>query len=358
MNHLKIKKLSDEEMKVLIEKHNKGGAFAKQISAEQSCWSSGIEIIKTCGHMSIPKYDVEFEVVVDEKIKKLQNYYPSLEWLAYLEGEVDHENKHVLVTDIVIPDSQEVTSVNVYNVEYGWSDGRKIIGVIHSHHSMGAFFSGTDDAYINQNHDVSIVVSTSDQSPIKGQVRMKTRCGSYILAEDLNFSVKHKKVLDEEAFEKEFTSKINSYRPRNVAVVSGTYNAPSPNHIIRKPLFPSTNQVEVNFYSPEKELELRNVLVQHYSEEEVDDFINTGEAEEEVDFIKEMESKGFQVGTDASLVMTETEWNTDDEPEPEWENDQLKNQMGLHQVSYGTPIRPIVDDILDLTEEDLVKPLN
>jgi len=325
-NHLKP--LTDEEMANLIEKHNKGGAFAKRIS-QNSCWDAGIKILPTCGHMTVPKYNVEFEELADEKIKKLQDYYPTLEWLAYLEGEVDHEKHNVLVTDIVIPDSQNVTGTNVYNVEYSWGDGRKIIGVIHSHHTMGAFFSGTDDAYINQNHDVSIVVSTNSRSPIKGQVRMKTLCGSYILAEDLTFSVKRKTVLDEKSFEKEFTSKINNHP--NVRVS----NTIKPRGVIL--LNSSSNNEDGGFngYPPKVEEEYRLILSNYYSEEDVNEFIENGEAEEEVEILLSIEK-------DTEMIIDEQEWNSDDTEE-------------FDTVSYGTAISSNDGEVWDLTEDDVIK---
>ena len=355
-----LKPMTDGKMEELIKKHNKGGAFAKQIAAANTCWDAGIKIIKTCGHMTVPKYKVEFEVLADEKIKKLQDYYPTLEWLAYLEGEVNHEQKHVLVTDIIIPDSQEVTGVNVYNVEYGWSDGRKIIGVIHSHHTMGAFFSGTDDAYINQNHDVSIVVSTNPSSPIKGQVRMKTLCGSYILAEDLTFSVKHKKVLDEDAFEKEFTSKINSNRPVYVNHFSDIDSSISKD-VVTRHLHPVTGL----YYTPKMEKELRTSLSKYYSDDDITELIEDGTADQELHLLQQMEEE-------QTMVMTDEEWE-----EEEWESieDTTKNevenwttedeesgtggQTGYHQVSYGIDIKIDTDDnddsICDLTEEEIVE---
>lgn len=339
-----LKPMTDEEFENLKAKHDKGGAFAKQIQVKQECWDSGIEILPTCGHMKVPKYNVEFEILADEKIKKLQDYYPSLEWLAYLEGEVDHDKHHVLVKDIVIPDSQQTTGVNVYNVEYSWNEGRKIIGVIHSHHSMGAFFSGTDDAYINQNHDVSIVVSTSERSPIKGQVRMKTRCGAYILAEDLDFSVKREKVLDEKEFEKEFVSKI-------VSPVSRTFVRPTviqkPHHvsgesIVQLPL-PGLEE-EINIYSKEKEEELREGLSVYYSDEEIDEFIMNGDAEEELDVLTQLAETGIPILLKEDEIVGEDDFTITDE---EWEEEgwsteesnddteELGEQTGLHQVSLG-----------------------
>lgn len=354
MSHMKA--MTDVEMDRLIKEHNKGGAFAKQITQAQVCWDSGIKVIKGCGHMNVPKYHVDFEILADEKIKKLQKHYPSLEWLAYLVGKVDHKTNHVLVEDIVIPDSQRVTGANVYDVEYGWNEGKAIIGVIHSHHGMGAFFSGTDDEYINQNHDVSIVVSTNQGSPIKGQVRIKTPCDSYILAEDLTFSVNYPKLLDEDEFEKEFTSKISSYSHRTPigtgligrVIKSGTTILNRGNFVPSTPTLP----VVIDPYTPEKELELRAGLARYYSAEEIDDFVFNGEAEEELTSIKELVDLGVDlaeiddIADDGNFLMTDTEWEVDDYD--------VNSQDGLHQTSFGVPIGTNEDNVWDLEDSDIV----
>ena len=340
-----MKPLDDEEMNRLIKEHDKGGAFVKQIARTQTCWDSGIEILKTCGHMKIPKYHVNFEVLADEKIKSLQDYFPNLEWLAYLVGEVDHDKKNVLVTDLVIPDSQNVTGVNVYNVEYGWNEGKSIIGVIHSHHTMGAFFSGTDDAYINQNHDVSIVVSTHRGSPIKGQVRMKTLCGSYILAEDLTFSVNRESELDSDKFVKEFTSKINSPITR-------------PNFITRD-LSHSHSPLLIGIGMDENKL--RERLSKYYSPEDVDEFILNGEAEEELKLVEQLIDAGIDIAEvgdiidpfeedeafDSQFMMSDEEWDAN-------------GQDGLHQTSFGVPIGDTEDEenVWDSGEEELKEVLH
>ena len=342
MTHLKP--LTEIELSDLIAQHNKGGAFARQITAAQTCWDSGIEIIKGCGHMKQPKYHVKFEPLADEKIKKLQKYFPSLEWLAYLVGKVDHKSQQVLVEDLVIPDSQQVTSGNVYDVEYGWNEGKAIIGVIHSHHGMGAFFSGTDDAYINQNHDVSIVVSTSKTAPIKGQVRIKTPCDSYVLAEDLTFSVEHPTVLDETEFEKEFTSKINSY----------AYRPPIGNGLVRRVIKTGANLLNGvtalpllpidGYYDKAEEEKLRLGLKKYYTEEEVDELIANGEAEEELRMVMGL----VDAGVDLAMVDDLTQYQMSDS---EWEGD---GQTGFHQLPNSLLEVSMDDDtIWDLTEDDV-----
>lgn len=219
--------LSDEEFEKLKNAHDQGGAFKTVATARQNCWDAGIEILNhSCSKVNVPQYHIEFALLAHQKINKLKSYFPHLEWLAYLVGVVNHTEHRVTVEDLVIPDSQQVTGASVYNVEYSWAvlpEGKAIIGVIHSHHTMGAFFSGTDDAYINQNHDVSIVVATAKGREIKSQIRVKVPCGAYVLAEDITYSVKYPQVLDEAEFEASFKDKIHTYTPV-VTYVNHGYN--------------------------------------------------------------------------------------------------------------------------------------
>lgn len=284
-NNTLIKPLSDEELDRMTKEHNKGAAFVKQIDATQQCWDAGIVVRKGCLYMNKPSYHIYLEQLTDEKIKKLQSYYPTLEWLAYLVGEVDHEKQEVVVTDLIIPDSQHVTSVNVHDVEYSWNDGKIICGVIHSHHGMGAFFSGTDDAYINQNHDVSIVVSTSPHSLIQGQVRVKAPCGDYVLAEKegITFSARNGSVLDEDEFEKEFTSKINKFSLPIIKYIGNFFN--ENNNQQQLPIYLGDDDP----YEMSKE-ELTMELQEYYNDDEIDNFLLNEEAAEELVLIRQLKS--------------------------------------------------------------------
>ena len=284
-----MKPLTDEELDRLIAEHNeKGGKLAAQGARQsQGCWDSGIKIIKGCGHMEIPAYLIRFSQLAHEKIECLKRAYPSLEWLAYLEGRIDHESREVFVDNLIIPDSQIVSGAHVGEVEYGWNEGKAICGVIHSHNTMGAFFSGTDDAYINQNHDVSICVSTRQGREICAQVRVKTPCGSYIINEKVSFKVDYAPALDEKEFMAEFTPKIKTYRvistfqrPADVIVRKGVQGANSVRGGQRKA---STNRhaqlqptgtVQNPFEMDEEEL--AQELSRYYSDYEVQEFEEMG----------------------------------------------------------------------------------
>lgn len=322
-----MRKMSEKEMQELMDKHDQNsGVFARQIAEAQHCWDAGIKIVKGCGHLIIPSYHVVFEPMADQKIKILQKSYPRLEWLAYLVGKVDHAEHRVTVEDLVIP-RQTVSAAQVNSVEYSWDEGLPIIGVIHSHHTMGAFFSGTDDAYINQNHDVSIVVSTNPNSPIKGQVRMKIPCGSYVLAEDVTFSVGNPVVVDEKAFRADFGAKIGTFTyPNPVTTIvrnafqrgvggsfargGGRVLTTPPQHI------PSANNlggtgVGSGYDATARKAPVKAVandtvrakLLEYYNEDDVEEIMADGSAEEELMIIKDIEDAQKALSGESSVVI-------------------------------------------------------
>lgn len=211
--------INETELDRMIAEHDKLAGGFKAAMGGDNCWDAGIEIIKQCGNLFDLKYSIVFSVQTDEKIKVLMRTFTNLEWLGYLVGEIDHDRQNVYVEDIIIP-KQMVSYGAVTNVEYEWNEGLPIIGVIHSHHGMGAFFSGTDDAYINQNHDVSIVVASNPRSPIKGQVRVKAQCGKYFICEKVTFAVNSPLVLDVGAFMEVIRTNIQKPVYNNYTYVS------------------------------------------------------------------------------------------------------------------------------------------
>lgn len=170
------------------------------IDVDNSSWENTneeLKIVTACGYKP-EKIDITLSRVVKNKIDLLMKRYPSTEWLAYLIG---NSNTNY-VTDIEIP-VQTVTSASV-QVE-GPTISPFVIGVIHSHHSMGAFFSGTDENYINGNHSISIVVA---HNGIKAQARWNTPCGSKLIV-DGNVVIERESLFDEAAFLVNSTSLIS-----------------------------------------------------------------------------------------------------------------------------------------------------
>lgn len=146
-----------------------------------------LKIVTACGR--IPEsMNIIFSRVVKNKVDLLMKKYPNCEWLAYLLG--DENTRYI--RDLFIP-TQTASSGAVTAV------GPKpagVIGVIHSHHNMGAFFSGTDDAYINQNNDISIVIA---HNGIKSQVRWTTPCGYKVVCNG-NVIIESENLINEDEF--------------------------------------------------------------------------------------------------------------------------------------------------------------
>jgi hypothetical protein len=149
---------------------------------------------------------VRISAVARKKISLFMKWAGQQEWLAYLKGEWVNESV-VQVWDIVLP-TQDASATLVHNVKVEEYNG--IIGVIHSHHDMGhgseeqPGFSGHDEAFINSNHNVSLLVSTKG---IAGHIRVKTPCGAFLR---INASVKHmdEVELDEKGLEDQFKGNI------------------------------------------------------------------------------------------------------------------------------------------------------
>jgi hypothetical protein len=132
-------------------------------------WEVKIDTISDCGKAP-EEMIINIELLAKMKIDALMEKYPSIEWLAYLVGDGTDPLK---VVDILIP-QQTVTSTRVDDVVCPEFNQVPIIGVIHSHHGMGTGFSGTDHEWINQNHNISLVIA---KNGVAGQCRWSTPCG-------------------------------------------------------------------------------------------------------------------------------------------------------------------------------------
>ncbi len=174
-------------------------------------WEVELDIVKECGKVCDNGGAIVWiEPLAKVKIDALMKEYKSMEWLAYLLG--DKEN--MTVKDIFVPE-QSASAALVDDVECVEFNNLSVIGVMHSHHGMGTGFSGTDHKYVNQNHDISLVVA---HSGIAGQIRSKVPCGALMITEakvKLSFSV--------DGFEPDkFISKVKS----NIKKKTYHYNQP------------------------------------------------------------------------------------------------------------------------------------
>lgn len=145
---------------------------------------SGIELVEKCSlAKDLKEPDVTMDFLIYQKAMALTNEMGSTEWLGYLKGFPTENGFHI--DGMVIP-KQTVDSVSV-EVDEGLTDD-DIIGTIHSHHGMGAFFSGTDHDYIGSNNPVMLVITSNGSA--KCAVRHTLACGNFILI-DAEFEVLH-----------------------------------------------------------------------------------------------------------------------------------------------------------------------
>lgn len=142
-------------------------------------WDSDMEFLSCCGKLPA-NFDIKIDPKVHIKIDTLMQKKQKIEWLTFLLGYINWDTGFAVVEDLYIPNSQSVSSGNVDDIDCDDFVRSKIIGVMHSHHSMGCFFSGDDWQYLNNNHHISVVVSNKNgYNEFKSVVRIKTPCGSY-----------------------------------------------------------------------------------------------------------------------------------------------------------------------------------
>lgn len=181
-------------------------------------WEVEIDCVTACSKVP-EKVNIWFHPLAKRKVDTLMKEYSAIEWLAYLLGQKGTRE----VEDIFVPD-QSISTARVDDIECEEYNNLSIIGVIHSHHSMGHSFSGTDHDYINGNHDISIVVS---HSGLAGQFRYKTPCGSYKIIE-VNVRLKVNLDFNDEKFIEAVKPKLmkktyTSYYPSYTGVYGGRY---------------------------------------------------------------------------------------------------------------------------------------
>lgn len=164
-----MKKKKNKKKKKKIKKGEKKMKFI----SEKDYWENETKEV-TCSEVE-KKNSVFITEKVARKVSFLIRKFPSIEWSGDLIGYEDE--KGFVVLDFEIP-PQKVTSTTVTPERK--SMPKDCIGVIHSHHSMGLGFSGTDKEFANGNHTVSILVAKESCMlgwKSKATVKVKTPCG-------------------------------------------------------------------------------------------------------------------------------------------------------------------------------------
>lgn len=235
---------------------------------EDDFWENDIKEVKECS-----KAPEELKIIMNilpaQKIKLLNEKFKNIEWLAYLVGD------GLEVKDLYIP-YQEVSSVTVDNIKSPEYNRMNIIGVIHSHHNMNNSFSGTDDEYINKNHDISICVSSNMN--MNAQVRWKTPCGSIKIIKGVVDIIYDKDI----SWIEEFLEEVDKRIKKKFINLSGMYHdwQSYKNHL-------HNNQKLIDDYDYDYDYDYND----DYNDdgiEEVDDVINNMTIDKEMELYKDM----------------------------------------------------------------------
>ena len=148
-------------------------------------WDSGIddEYVKECDNIN-KNVKINIKPFLRWKISVLMQVFGNIEWLGYL---VPSESKipgyDFDFDDMLIP-IQVVSGTRVKKVD-DIKGSLSTPYVIHSHgvESCLSMFSHMDDEYINENNDVSILISGNDTI---AEARLKTPCGKFIKVDNKN----------------------------------------------------------------------------------------------------------------------------------------------------------------------------
>jgi hypothetical protein len=179
--------------------------------ADEEFWEVKIDCVTACS-----KTEDEIDVFMSKKARTVAMSYmkwaKNREWLAYLIG--DKDEKGFNVHDLYLPD-QRTSAVLVDKIVAEKYNELKIIGVIHSHHEMGAgdadkpSFSGHDANFINGNHDLSLLAGRDNGGfKIVGIARAKTPCDALMRIKANVKAMKEKLSEHDSALKDEFFSKV------------------------------------------------------------------------------------------------------------------------------------------------------
>lgn len=145
--------------------------------------NEAIKVVSSCPVVKASKGVMEFPPELVAAIAGA--VLDKIEWMVLLLGERSEDGFQVKVTGFRVP-QQRRTSNDVSMTEPMEADGSTIgedvVGVLHSHHSLGAFFSHTDNTELNPQFKSSIVVSQGSTTALgfkyKAEGKVVLPCGS------------------------------------------------------------------------------------------------------------------------------------------------------------------------------------
>ena len=202
-----------------------------------------------CSEVSAP--DIYIEPIPRQKIAYLMEEYPHQEWLAYLVGrKSDHEN--FFVEDISVPPHAEASAASAEAEPFNVPE--ECIGIIHSHHRMGAFHSPTDKNYVDRNFPVSITVAFGEGSSLTYDALsyQKTPCGKRIVLDCTVKYVQPPPSFDKDKFLEGAKGNIEKAHKKAVTALAGYEEFPWYPHYRGVPL--PTTVVRAKDFTPHKKI--------------------------------------------------------------------------------------------------------
>ena len=157
---------------------NTSKGLVKPDRFEKDVWCINPDIVDPCPSISPIPTIIILETTY-KKVMYLMGQFPGCEWLAYLRAkhETPPAGAKVVLVDLLIPE-QTVSAAHV-TVLKGAEMTPDIVGTIHSHNTMGSFFSYTDHEYLEGNHNLNIVIS--DRGGMLCSYRRIPPCGKPII---------------------------------------------------------------------------------------------------------------------------------------------------------------------------------
>jgi len=178
-------------------------------------WETEIETVTACSRCQ-DEIDVYVSRNARTKAMMYMKWAGAREWLAYLIGEL--KDGKYYINDLFLP-KQRTSSTLVDEVIADNYNEMSIVGVIHSHHEMGAgdadnpSFSGHDASFINGNHNLSLLAGRDRENggfKVVGIARTKTPCGSLMTIKANVQSMGEELNEEEQAMKDEFLKKTQT----------------------------------------------------------------------------------------------------------------------------------------------------
>lgn len=171
--------------------NNKGGrgGWSYNIERDKSPRGFEIPIVKTCPYALGSKGVISIPTNIIGQLAYAVREEKNVEWAILLHGERSENGLEVRIKGISVPGDQRRSTTKVKLPERVFESD--VVGVLHSHHGMGARFSSTDDDELNPFFPASIVISSlisSEEGRLLGfeyeaEGRVKLPCGTLGIVE-------------------------------------------------------------------------------------------------------------------------------------------------------------------------------